>query len=352
MQTIKLKICNSNLNDKFSFGSYFLNILKKYYIVELSENPDYVLYNDSDFEYLKYDCIRIMFTGENFTPNFNLCDYAIGFDYLTFQDRFYRMPLYLIAPFYSDEELGLAGDLSFTHQKSFTKEDLAQKTAFCSFVYSNYLADKEREELFYKLSEYKKVDSGGAFLNNVGGRVKNKLEFEMSHKFSIASENSSRSGYTTERLLNSIVAKTIPIYWGNPDIHKEFNEERFINCHRYKNFDEVLEVVKKIDQNDDLYLEMINKPVVALNYDFEFVKKGFEDFLCNIFDQPIKKAKRRTINTARLLILEKNETLIKKYLLRKNWLKKLFSIFYRPFKKLKFIDKFKQRILVYRIHKK
>ena len=142
MKKIRLKICNSDLEDKFSFGSFFLRVLQKYYEVELSEDPEYIIYNDSDYEYLKYDCVRILFTGENISPNFNLCDYAIGCDYLTFGDRFCRMPLYLIAQFYTDAELALAGDPDFTKQKPFLKEDLAKKTAFCSLVYSNYLVDR------------------------------------------------------------------------------------------------------------------------------------------------------------------------------------------------------------------
>ncbi|CAJ99309.1 alpha (1,3)-fucosyltransferase fragment 2 [Helicobacter acinonychis str. Sheeba] len=34
------------------------------------------------------------YTGENEVPNFNLFDYAIGFDGLDFKERYLRMPLY------------------------------------------------------------------------------------------------------------------------------------------------------------------------------------------------------------------------------------------------------------------
>lgn len=351
MKKIKLKICNSNLNDKFSFGSFFLRILKKHYDVELSENPEYIIYNESDYEYLKYDGIRILFTGENITPNFNLCDYAIGCDYMTFGDRFYRMPLYLVAQFYSDAELDQAGDPDFTKPKIFSKEDLGKKTAFCSFVYSNYLAKGEREEMFNKLSEYKKVDSGGGYLNNIGGRVKNKLEFEMQRKFSIAFENSSRSGYTTEKLTNALVAQTIPIYWGNPDVHLEFNQNRFINCHAYKNFDEVVARVKEIDQNDELYLKIINEPIVAKGQDFQVVSNGFENFLCNIFDQPLSQVKRRTINAARAAAFEANEAMIAKHVARKYFFRKLFAVIYKPFKRIIFFERMKQNFFAQKIRR-
>lgn len=352
MKKIKLKICNSDINDKFSFGSFFLRILKKYYDVELSEDPEYVIYNESDYEYLKYRGIRILFTGENVTPNFNLCDYAFGFDYMTFGDRFYRMPLYLVSQFYSDAELDQAGDLDFTKSKPFSREELKRKTAFCSFVYSNYLAKGEREEMFNKLSEYKKVDSGGGYLNNIGGRVKNKLEFEMQRKFSIAFENSSRSGYTTEKLTNALAARTIPIYWGNPDVHLEFNPKRFINCHMYKNFDEVVSRVKEIDQNDDLYLKIINEPVVAPGQDFQAIRCGFENFLCHIIDQPLSQAKRRTINVARAAAMEWGEVMIGKHNKRKNYFRTLLALLYKPFKKITLLEKFKQKILAKHLNQK
>lgn len=351
MKKVKLKICDLDLNDKFSFGFGFLEFLKKYYEVELSENPEYLIYHAGTYEYLKHDCIRIFCTGENISPNFNLCDYAIGMDYMTFGDRYYRMPLYLLAQFYNDEELVLAGDPDFTKQRPFTKENLAKKTGFCSFVYSNYLADPRREEIFNKLSAYKKVDSGGAFLNNIGGRVKNKLAFEMEHKFSMALENSSNSGYITERLVNAIVARTIPIYWGNPDVGREFNEKHFINCHTYKNFDEVVARVKEIDQNDELYLKIINEPVSAPGADFQAVREGFESFLCHIIDQPLEDARRRKINLARAVELEAGEAVAAKYAKRKYFFKKLLAFLYKPFKKIAVLERLKQKILAGRIHK-
>lgn len=344
MKKIKIKFCGYNPEDKYSYGYYIINILKKYYEVELSEDPDYVFYNESAYEHPKYDCVKIFYTGENLHPNFNLCDYAISFDYMEFGDRHYRLPIYLVANFYRDQEIEQIGNEDFTKQLAITNEDLRGKTEFCSFVYSNYLGDSAREEFFRKLSAYKKVNSGGAYLNNTGEKISNKLEFELKHKFSIAFENSSRSGYTTEKLTTALLAKTIPIYWGNPDIGKEFNEGRFINCHKYKNFDEVVARVREIDNSDELYLQIINESVIA-NYDFDLVRIGFEDFLRNIFDQPLEQAKRICINPVRALELKNNELLIAKSLSKKSIVRKFLSTIYKPFKKISVIEKMKQKYL-------
>lgn len=340
MKKIKIKICGYDSADVIA-DHFIFKTLSKYYDVELSEDPDYVFYHESNYEYLKYDCVRIFYTGENVSPNFNLCDYATGFDYIDFEDRYYRLPLYLIKVFYSEDEIKIAGDDYLGKQAPFTKEDLAHKTGFCSFVYSNYRAEEQREVIFNKLSEYKKVSAGGGYLNNIGARVDNKLKFEMEHKFSIAFENSSRSGYTTEKIVNSLVAKTIPIYWGNPNIGKEFNTKRFINCHDYSSFDDVLARVIEIDKNDDTYLGVLNEPIVAEGYDFDEVKKGFELFLTGIIDQPLALAKRRTINPVRANEMRKYETIVSIYVRNKEIVIKLLAIFYKPFKHIRVLENLK-----------
>jgi hypothetical protein len=45
------------------------------------------------------------------------------------------------------------------------------------------------------------------------------------YQFSIVLENSRHEGYFTEKVVDCFVAKTVPIYWGCPDIHKHFNPE-------------------------------------------------------------------------------------------------------------------------------
>ncbi len=342
MKTIRVKICGHSVTDTFAYSYFILSTLQKSYTVELSEDPEYLFYNESTFDHHRYDCIKIFYTGENTSPNFNLCDYAVGFDYLTFEDRYYRMPLYLVAVFYTKEELLLAGENYLQKNTTFTRENLATKTEFCSFIYSNYRSDIERKLIFETLSTYKKVNAAGSYLNNIGGaKVKNKLEYEMKHKFTIAFENSSRSGYTTEKLVNGIAANTIPIYWGNPHISREFNTKRFINCHDYESFDQVLERVKELDSNDELYLKTLHEPVAAATYDFKEVKEGFETFLNKIIDQPLAKAKRNTINPVRATLYRNHERLIEKYTKRQSRILKTLATLYRPFKKIKFLENLK-----------
>ena len=262
---------------------------------------------------------------------------------MTFEDRYYRMPLYLVAVFYTKDELTLAGENYLYKQREFTVEDLHKKTDFCSFIYSNYRSDVERKDMFEILSTYKKVNAAGSYLNNTGGqKVKNKLAYEMNHKFTIAFENSSRSGYTTEKIVGAIAANAIPIYWGNPHIDKEFNTKRFINCHDYESFDQVLTKVKDLDSDDTLYLQMLNEPIAATGYDFSEVKKGFDTFIQHIIDQPLEKAKRNTINPVRASLYKNHERLIEKYTKKQSLMLMILATVYRPFKKIHFFETLKQ----------
>lgn len=201
----KIKIWFSGMSGNFNpDNNFIINILKKYYEVELSEKPDYLFYSVNSMDYLKYNCIRIFYTAENLTPDFNICDYAIGFHYLDFDDRYIRFPLYLVDDFTVYSNDNYANDLFRTvHKHERAARAMKEKTDFCSFVYSNAKAAGCRQLIFEELSKYKPVHSGGKYLNNLSGPVDNKLEFQLTHKFVIAFENTSAPGYTTEKIIGA-----------------------------------------------------------------------------------------------------------------------------------------------------
>ena len=92
---------------------------------------------------------------------------------------------------------------------------------------------QKRIGFFKELSKYKKVDSGGKVLNNVGGCVEDKLEFIKDYKFVISFENSAHPGYTTEKIVDPLAMNCIPIYWGNPYVARDFNNKRFYQLFRF-----------------------------------------------------------------------------------------------------------------------
>ena len=236
-------------------------LLSTRFDLELTKEPDFIIYSCFGKNFLKYNCVRIFYTGENIRPDFNECDYAFSFDY-PITERNYRLPLYILYDGYKELK---RNSLNFDLENK-----ISEKQRFCNFVYSNRKG-KERVKFFEKLKKYKEVDSGGKLKNNLGYIVKDKLSFLQHYKFTIAFENSSYPGYTTEKLLQAFIANTIPIYWGNPFIHKEFNTNSFINCHDYNNFEDVIEKVIEIDNGDNLYREYITQSPLIVKAENEYL---------------------------------------------------------------------------------
>ncbi|MCA1993354.1 MAG: hypothetical protein LDL41_15135 [Coleofasciculus sp. S288] len=333
---IKINFCDFSRNFSKT-DNQFTRVLAPYYDLEISDSPDFIIYScfdkngnlpwqhtpvrpyisfvasyfDKDGrlpwssrsrtsaaqEFKKYQCIRIFYTSENVRPNFRECDYAFSYDYGNNINN-YRWPLY--GQYRSD--LGLpfvgVGDVHpLVKDETFDPvKILKEKNQFCNFVYSNRHA-KRREKFFHKLSKYKRVDSGGKYLNNMGGYVKNKLEFLKPYKFTIAFENSSYPGYTTEKIYQPMLVHSLPIYWGNPLIYQDFNTKSFLNYHEFESEEALIEKIIEIDQNDDLYIKYLKQPYFVDNKvnqfaDPERLLKHF-DYIFNNSKTPVAQEKAR-----------------------------------------------------------
>ena len=242
-------------------------LLSKRFDLELSDKPDFLIYAWTGVKHLKYNCVRIYYTGENFRPNFNTCDYAFSFDY-PITDKNYRLPLYKLYDEYP---------LLFNRDNT---ELVKLHRKFCNFVYSNNKA-QERIDFFNQLQKYKAIDSGGKSMNNIGYFIDDKISFLNQYKFTIAFENSSHPGYTTEKILHAFAANSIPIYWGNPLVAKDFNPKAFINCHDFENFEAVIKRIIEIDNNDKLYSAYLLETPFVNNVANKYVD---EDNIFNRFD--------------------------------------------------------------------
>lgn len=270
------------------FNNFFVEILsKKFNVTVNNEAPDFLfcsLLGDKSFN---FSCTKIVFIGENITPDFNIFDYALGFDWIKFEDRYFRLPLY---------RLTMTIDYNKHYDIDFFSGEAASKSAFCNFLYSNnWCSHPIREQFFNLLSQYKKVDSGGGVCNNLGYRVSNKHAWQRTYKFSIAFENSLKHGYTTEKLYQALCAHTVPIYWGNPLVSEEFNSKRFINVHEYATLEDVVDRVRELDNDPQKFLAVLSEPYFVsdpppiVNED-----PAFEEFLVNIIQQGPEKSKRVT----------------------------------------------------------
>jgi len=255
-------------------------ILRRFYDVEVvGRNPDYILDGGLGTEHLAYpEAIRIVRIGESYVPDFNQFDYAIGFDHLTFGDRYLRLPLFATYAQF--------GDL---RSRPSTSDALAHRS-FCSFVVSNPDGDPLRTEFFHRLSKYKPVASGGKLFNNVGGRVPDKAAFLAKYKFNIAFENSVVPGYTTEKVMEPLAARSVPIYYGNPRIAEDFDVRCMVRVNGRDDVERAVEEIVSLDRDDAAYLAKLAAPTAV--HDIGFYEARLTAFLRNIFDPPRAEARR------------------------------------------------------------
>lgn len=263
---------------------YIVGRMRRLYELEVCErNPDYVYsvgvgFGDTDFKYP--DAVKLVFIGENRTPDFNRFDYAIGFDHLQFGDRYLRFPLFVTYPGYR---------LVRHPAPQLSDEELVNRK-FCSFVVSNRHGDPLRERFFHELSKYKRVDSGGRVLNNVGGRVPDKLAFCRSYKFNIAFENSVYPGYTTEKLIEGLAAQSVPIYYGDPLVAEDVDPDCMIRVADERDVSRAIEEIVALDRDDDAYLRKCHAGKLVVpegEYD-----RRLDGFLRQVFDPPKEEARR------------------------------------------------------------
>lgn len=166
---------------------------------------------------------------------------------------------------------------------------------FCNFIYSNRhvgYGAAIREKFCQYLAEYKKVDCPGAALNNMkdaispryGDWIQGKIDFIKNYKFTIAFENAYDAGYITEKITHPLLAGSLPIYKGAPDVAINFNKESFINADNFKNFEELVEYIDYLDNNEVEYLRKLNASVFSDNFDAEGFSQKFEEFIVNIIE--------------------------------------------------------------------
>lgn len=287
MREIRLWFSQSDPN----FGDlYFVSVFeRKYRVVIDPHDPEYVIVGTcglgpgqrSHFDYP--NAVKIFYTGENTIPDFNLFDYALGFHYIDFADRYMRYPLWLLY-------LNRIG-----RQEPEPTTDGSAKH-FCNFVYSNNIhSDPIRSEVLDLIESYQPVDSGGSFRNTLGHRVGDKLAFIRQYLFTIAVENSAAPGYTTEKLLEPSLAGTMPIYWGDPLVDRDFNTERFVWI-RSKSSDHMqaaLDEVKYLHAHPQAYAEKMSLPIFRNHKTLALWEEELLTFFSHIFDQPHATAFRR-----------------------------------------------------------
>ena len=167
---------------------------------------------------------------------------------------------------------------------------------FCAAVLNNETnLNHFREKFVRELSKYKKVDSGGEIDNNIRYNITDKIKFFSSYKFSIAFEKHTADGYATDHILNSFLAGTIPIYYGDYLIDEYINPDTYILVRNDIDLQDKINFIKEVDQDDNLYREFFKKDVLLDEDVVRKRKKEEKEYWSHIF-RPDKYDARRIDN--------------------------------------------------------
>ena len=234
------------------------NALATRYVLELVTElqcADLLIFGDFGNAHWDFRGRKVYLTGENMLPDFDQCDLAFTPAEIPADTRAVRLPYYAQI---------IADPASLLRPPGYAATRHLSRADFCTFVASNPMC-RPRNKLFKALHRKRPVHSGGKLFNNTGGPITDKMAFLREARFNIACENSSSPGYITEKLLDALNAQTIPIYWGAPDVDRDFDPRCMINVRDYAGLDELAEAVLRIDQDEAARLCFLQAPIFPHN---------------------------------------------------------------------------------------
>lgn len=279
METIKIAF--ADMWEPFEKEDFITPILKtKYNVVIDQKNPDVLFHSifNRMSQTPKYKCKKVLILAENWRPSRFNSDYSISFD--PHSETNFRLPLWqiylLLWPELKDQLYNRLNHKEFKH--------------FGAFTVSNP-SNQKRNNDYDILKEYKRVESYGKVrrtsfkLDRLSQGVywrDAKLKFftDNPHKFMMAYENTSYPYYCTEKLMDSFLVGSIPIYWGDPKVVEDWNEKAFINA----NDPRWMQEVRRTDGNIGLFEKKYNESVFTEEQKNKLEEnlESFKDWLLNI----------------------------------------------------------------------
>ena len=309
-----------------SWVNYFKFILsKKYNVIIDPINPDIIIHSDLNYDENAVDtytkALPTKFTQSDKSKKFlyisgevadfyspiisNENQWCIGYNKFE-HPRYLRQPSGAFDVWTMFDEARIVDSpLEWITQKRDYNIISKRNTGFCSITQAS---DNEfRGKVFDKLSEYKTVSSSGPWRQTVHGEdglnkyqwqhtdytgridgltYREKIEFFKKYKFNISIHYTNTDYILQEKLYHAYFSGAVPIFFGNKYILEEgFNPDSFINLHDYSNLDDFLELVKRIDSDNDLHKSYIEVPIFkdnklpdyySFDYTLEFLEKIVE----------------------------------------------------------------------------
>jgi hypothetical protein len=104
-------------------------------------------------------------------------------------------------------------------------------------------------------------------------------QYYRKYRFAIAMENKAVPGYVTEKLLNAILAGSIPIYYGDQVwVKSVFNEKAIIFVQDFNTLEECANYISMVDKTPALLKQYQNQPVFVKTPELFSIENPCEDY--------------------------------------------------------------------------
>lgn len=139
-------------------------------------------------------------------------------------------------------------------------DPLGKKNRVCMLI-SSGVNQSRREEYLAELMKYTRIDSYGRLFHNtdMGGEDQgwdSKVALYSQYKFVIAFENSVLEDYVTEKLYDPLLAGTVPIYLGAPNVEEYLpGDDCVVRADRFDSPKELAQYLERCYTDDEEYLK-------------------------------------------------------------------------------------------------
>jgi len=276
--------------------NFFYHLLETEYRVTLdSEDPDIVFGSygfGPELEIRKFEkkrCLKVYYTGESDSPRGKPYDLNITQRRDVQDEKHFRLPLWaFFCSWFNENPLVHQRDPSYlVPVKSLDKKKIDieairdSKQKFCSFLYADLTS--ERDKWYRALNSVSHVESSGKAHNNTGGSLMGrgdqvfKIAYLSDFLFTLAIENCEVNGYLTEKMIHPMASNSIPIYWGDPGFHFDFNPAAVIDA-RSLGVEGTLDEVRHLCSSKNAWIEKMSQPWF-LNSDHERMPMNLMSFI-------------------------------------------------------------------------
>jgi hypothetical protein len=197
-----------------------------------------VNHNYTDPDLLIYSCFgnpshdkfsqatRLLYLGENVRPDFSDADYSMTFDMASYCGRNIYVPLWLLR---SSRYAAKIVDYQFYDAQELEESRTANRGEDAVVYIGNNMTANRIEAI----NELRQL---GIVVDCFGSQtrpVANKIETLRSYQYNLCFENSYTPGYVTEKIVDSFLGGSHPIYWGGAP-QQTFNLSEFFVCDPYQ----------------------------------------------------------------------------------------------------------------------